>query len=171
MVRRYASQKLHMIWDLLWKNCLIGQFFRASPHISQIVCIASKIWRRRGKIDVIPFGCDSFLFKFKDAQTKRWVLEGGQWYIASKHLLLQQWVSGMSMEKLPTTKIPLWLPMEQLTGEALSYIASVVGVPLFLDKATEEAARIGFARACVEVNSTDTLPDVVEVDVEEVGNI
>lgn len=62
---------IHDRGSVMWKNCLIGQFLGASPHISQIVRTVSKIWGRRCKIYVIPFGCYSFLFKFEDAQTKR----------------------------------------------------------------------------------------------------
>lgn len=47
--------------------------------------------------------------------------------------------------------------------EYINGIAPAVGVPLFMDKAAEEVTRIGFARVFVEVNCSDTLPDVVEV--------
>lgn len=47
-------------------------------------------------------------------------------------------------------KYPLWInlkgiPMELLKNEGISHIASGVGIPLFLDKATELRKRLSFA--------------------------
>lgn len=49
------------------------------------------------------------------------------------------------------SRIPLWivlkrLPMELLTKEGLSMVASMVGMPLYIDKATEQSRRINRAR-------------------------
>lgn len=57
------------------------------------------------------------------------------------------------------------MPKELLTSDALSYIASAVGIPLYLDKATEECRRIGAARVCVEVNCSGKPPNSVEVEI------
>lgn len=61
--------------------------------------------------------------------------------------------------------------MELLTGESISHIASAIGIPLYMDKATEQRRRIDFARVCIEICSEDELPDTIEVSIEDAGVI
>lgn len=75
----------------------------------------------------------------------------------------------MSIKKLSTLKSPIWIkiwniPFDLLSVEGIGYIVSAVGKSLCLDKATEERRMIDFAKNCVEVNSTDDLPEAVEVE-------
>lgn len=57
-------------------------------------------------------------------------------------------------------------PMELFTKDGISYIASVVGYPLYVDKSIEERRIIAFARA--EVGCEDELPNIIDVDIEKV---
>lgn len=43
--------------------------------------------------------------------------------------------------------------MELWTVKGLSYVASALGKPLYMDKVTEDISRIGFARVCIEFDS------------------
>lgn len=63
------------------------------------------------------------------------------------------------------------VPLELLTPEGLSCIASAVGTPPSLDKATKQRKRINFARVCVEITSGDVLLDHIIVDVEILGKM
>lgn len=96
------------------------------------------------------------LFKFENPQTRTWVLEGGPWFIAQCPLLLKKWAPDISLERFSLSKIPLWInlrstPMELFTNEGFNHIASAVGIPLFMDKATELRDRLSFAKVCVEI--------------------
>lgn len=61
--------------------------------------------------------------------------------------------------------------MELLTSDGISHITSVVGYPLYMDKATEHRYRIQFARVCVEVGHEDEYPYSNIVEIESVGEI
>lgn len=50
----------------------------------------------------------------------------------------------------------------------MSYIASAIGVPLYMDKASKDCRRIDFAIVCIEIVSTDELLSTIEVEVEEI---
>lgn len=63
------------------------------------------------------------------------------------------------------------VPLELLTPYGLSCIASAIGSPLSLDKATEQCRRVHFARVCVEVACGDDLPDMIRVYIEGIGQI
>lgn len=80
------------------------------------------------------------------------------------------------MEKFSSSKIPLWInfhgiPMELFTNEAISRIASVVDIPLLMDRATKLCNRLSFARVCVEISQEASLPASIHVDIEYFGNI
>lgn len=160
----------------LWDDCLVGQFFGASPKLAFIRSIVDKLWGRSGRVEVIPLMGEGFMFKFSDPQTKIWVLEWGPWSIANRPILLRKWLPGLTLDKHSLQKFPLWImlrrvPLELLTPEGLSCIASAVGTPLSLDKAIEQRRRVQFARVCVEVNCGDILPDQISVEVETLGHI
>lgn len=56
--------------------------------------------------------------------------------------------------------------MELMTQERLSHIASVVGIPLYMDRAIERFLKVSSAKVCVEISVCDEIPEVVEVEVE-----
>lgn len=58
------------------------------------------------------------------------------------------------------------LPPECWTEEGLSRIASVIGHPIHVDKATGKKTRLAFARICIEVDAIDDLPEYIQVSVE-----
>lgn len=112
-----------------------------------------------------------FLFKFGDAQMKNSVLENGPWFIAQTPLLLTNWESGFILEKLSPSRIPVWIklrkvPLELFTAAGLSHIASAIGFPLYMDRATKLCRRVSFARVCVEVRKEDEQPDIIPIDIE-----
>lgn len=88
-------------------------------------------------------GNEAFLFKFHDVATKNWVLTSGPWYIGQCPLLLRSYVKRMSFDRPKGLKFPismkLWdIPLDIFSVEGISYIASFVGKPICLDKATAD---------------------------------
>lgn len=79
---------------------------------------------------------------------------------------------GLTIEKQSMSNFPIWLkvwniPLDfSLSVDGISYVASGVGIPFCLDKATEERKRIDFAKVCVEEQYSNVLPDFIEVEVE-----
>lgn len=59
--------------------------------------------------------------------------------------------------------------MELFTTEGISHVASVVGIPLYMDKATETRRRVQFAKACVEIGLEDEFPESIILDIEDIG--
>lgn len=68
------------------------------------------------------------------------------------------------------TKAPVWVkfhhvPLSYWTPKGLSYLASGIGKPLFVDKTTEKLEPMNFARICIEITSSSNLPDKLDVTV------
>lgn len=78
----------------------------------------------------------------------------------------------MQLIDFNTQYFPIWvelrgIPLELQTREGLSHIASVVGVPLYVDRETEGFSKVNSAKVCVEIHATDKIPELVEVEVEQ----
>ena len=101
-------------------------------------------------MDVSAQGNGTFFFKFALGEGKGKVLEGGPWLFAGRHVFLRKWARGINLADQGVSKIPVWIqlyniPVELWTTEGLSYLASVVGEPLYADLATESKRRLSFA--------------------------
>ena len=69
-------------------------------------------------------------------------------------------------------KLPVWIhlrnvPLELFTQKGLSYIASVLGNPLYMDRITANKQRLAFAKICVEIEASLEIPKIIEL---EMGN-
>ncbi|GLT57600.1 hypothetical protein SLA2020_305610 [Shorea laevis] len=63
--------------------------------------------------------------------------------------------------------VKIWgIPMTLYTPQGLGYVASAIGVPVCLDKATEERVHINYAQVCVEVDTDKVanLPSSIPID-------
>ncbi|KAL0445881.1 UNVERIFIED_CONTAM: hypothetical protein Slati_1716000 [Sesamum latifolium] len=77
--------------------------------------------------------------------------------------LQEKWVPGLPLSKHCPTHVSIWirlkhLPMEFLTDEGLSTIASAVGKPLYSDRITRACSRLDFSCICVLLDYSSTLP-------------
>ena len=64
--------------------------------------------------------------------------------------------------------MPIWahihnLPLEYWTTDGLSYIASAIGKPIYVDCMTAACRRISYARICIEVSAEDELLKTLEI--------
>lgn len=104
-----------------------------------------------------------YIFKFNSAEARENILAMGPWYISNKQILLKKWKEGIDITREACSKAPVWvkfhgIPLSYWTAEGLSYIASGVGKPLFLDKVTERLDPLPYARICVEIDVAAPLP-------------
>ncbi|KAL0283160.1 UNVERIFIED_CONTAM: hypothetical protein Sradi_7238500 [Sesamum radiatum] len=91
------------------------------------------------------------------------VIEGGPWLFQGQPIVLQRWEPGMVLRKHKHTQVPVWirlrhLPVEFWTNEGLITVASGVGRPLYQDTITRACTRLDFARVCVMLDISSTLP-------------
>ncbi|XVF63676.1 hypothetical protein PTKIN_Ptkin09bG0105500 [Pterospermum kingtungense] len=85
------------------------------------------------------------------------------YFCKNRPLLIRKWEPGMKSLNLNLNKVPIWVnlwnvPLELFSQQGLSYIASVLGVPLYMDRFTAEQERLAFAKvcsACVQFGHSD----------------
>lgn len=151
-----------------WENCLVGWFIGDAPDFRLVAATVNKIWGKRSPITLAKKG-HLFIFHFSDSKLMEWVLENGPWFINKKLLVVQRWSPELSGGKINLKKVPLWcvlrnVPMHLYNNTCLSYIASAIGKPLYMDKGTTNQSHLDFARVCIEVCYEDKIPQSLKVD-------
>lgn len=153
--------------DKNWNHCLVGYFLDGKMPIALLSSTARAVWKDHGRLHIKQVG-SCFFFEFQDEATKLKVLEGGPYFLSRRYLVLKDWRRMFIPNAGHPSSIPAWikihkLPLEFWTAEGLSCIASTIGKPLYVDKATEKQQRLDFARICIEIDAESDPPDEVQI--------
>ncbi|GAV79507.1 DUF4283 domain-containing protein/zf-CCHC_4 domain-containing protein, partial [Cephalotus follicularis] len=131
--------------------------------------------RKWGQVGSFSFHTASngvFLIKFDNGQARDWVIDNGPWDIWGFHLALRKWTKGMSLKLEECNTIPVWVklfnvPVHLWTKLDLSYIASVLGRPLYMDVPTTNRQSLAYARICVDMSASSPFPISILLDLDE----
>ncbi|KAJ9552278.1 hypothetical protein OSB04_016323 [Centaurea solstitialis] len=163
LVHRQASE---------WALTLAGYFIGKRPAFPFVQFHARRIWKQYGLSEVILNDQGHFFFKFNSEQGLNFVFENGPWLFNGMPIFIQKWHLGLCFEKPEPKNVPLWvniygLPLDVWDFEIISYIASVVGEPIYVDRYTEEmcetkSGRANFARILVNASADYDLPKEID---------
>lgn len=116
----------------------MGYFLHSKLPYKVVEPIARRLWGNMGLSKVFLHDKGYYIFKFNSVLDRDNVLAAGPWYFASKAIFLQPWKPGVEFSKIECSKIPIWVKLSQIPYpywcvEGISYIASAIGKPLFVD--------------------------------------
>ncbi|GAV92783.1 DUF4283 domain-containing protein/zf-CCHC_4 domain-containing protein, partial [Cephalotus follicularis] len=99
------------------------------------------------------------------------VIDNGPWDVWGYHLIIRRWSSDLPLVLEECKTIPVWVklsrvPVQYWTKLGLSYIASVIGKPLYMDVNTTKRHSLSFARICVEMAASSSFPDTIVLELE-----
>jgi len=142
---------------------------------SYVKSSVQRLWGNEEIKNVLATDEGQFFFVFNSKNACDQVFEGGPWHIAGPPIILKKWHKGLKLSTMGISKIPIWvkflkLPMEYWTEEGLSFVASMVGKPLHVDKVTATCERITYARACIEIDVEDDLISGFDLEIEGADN-
>ncbi|KAJ9535522.1 hypothetical protein OSB04_un001343 [Centaurea solstitialis] len=150
---------------------IVAHFVGASLPFFVLNNSLNRLWKRCGLVNVASNYKGYYLLKFNNEEGMKYVLENGPWMINGVPLFVKKWEVGYYLERPDLKKLPVWVnlygvPLEVWNVKGLSELASGIGVPLALDRATEERClkqmgRAGFARVLVEVTADRSICDEV----------
>ncbi|KAJ9547938.1 hypothetical protein OSB04_020481 [Centaurea solstitialis] len=170
LVQRQASE---------WAMTLAGYFIGKRPAFPFVQFHARRMWKQYGLSEVILNDQGNFFFKFNSEQGLNFVFENGPWLFNGMPIFIQKWQPGLCFDKPEPKKVPLWvnifvLPLDVWDFEIISYIASVVGEPISVDRYTEEmcetkSGRANFAIILVNASADYDLP--TEIDAIVLGKL
>ncbi|XP_020259065.1 uncharacterized protein LOC109835503 [Asparagus officinalis] len=154
--------------ESFWKFSLIGQILGLNAKFKAMENYVQKIWGNLAVPETFLLKPGLFLFKFKNIEDMRKILENGHWFFGSRPILLKPWTIDEELEKRTESVYPIWI---QLTGlrlnlwnkKSISKIASIIGKPITTDMLTANRQRLAYARVLVEVNMPSNLLDVITI--------
>ncbi|KAL0293133.1 UNVERIFIED_CONTAM: hypothetical protein Sangu_3244300 [Sesamum angustifolium] len=144
-----------------WDNTAVGYFLGRKPYYHHLNDYVRSVWPAVKTVTATSNGF--YFFQFKTEVAMEEVIEGGPWLFQGQPIVLQRWEPGMALRKHKHTQVPVWirlrhLPVEFWTDDGLSTVASGVGRPLYPDNITRACTRLDFARVCVMLDISSTLP-------------
>jgi len=98
-------------------------------------------------------------------------LHGGSWLFDGRLIILKQWTEHIGPERDLLLVVPVWvrflgLHLKLWSQPILNKIASLIGKPLYTDKATASSECIAYARSFIEIAASTILPKKVSVQLE-----
>ncbi|KAK8603540.1 hypothetical protein V6N13_096018 [Hibiscus sabdariffa] len=124
--------------DRIWQSSMVIQFIGKPPNFFSLVRNFKLLWGKFGDIEIHSAGDNLVLVHFPSMEDCDWVLANGPWHIQNMPIILRKWQPNLrslefDMEKLPVLVHLSRVPLELFTGIGLSYIASALGNPLYMD--------------------------------------
>ncbi|PKI73252.1 hypothetical protein CRG98_006387 [Punica granatum] len=112
------------------------------------------------------------LFDFETVEGRDFVLNNGTWHINHCPILLRPWEKNIQVVNLEQKKVPVWVklskvPLELLTEQGLSYVASGLGIPVCFEKKVEYISRGNSARMCIDITVQGELPKTLTLVMED----
>ena len=147
---------------------MVVQLIGRIPNFGYFQKMVRLLWEE--EVDVRPVGQNLFIIQFSSSETRERVLENGPWHIQNKPLIVRRWAPGMKSLEFDMTRLPVWIqlgniPLELFTQKGISYIASAIGNPLYMDRITASQQRLAFAKVCVEIEVSMEMVRSIEVEV------
>ncbi|CAH9085410.1 unnamed protein product [Cuscuta europaea] len=138
----------------MWGFCLVGYITGKFPGLKAIYDLKNS-WGVSCLVKSHAKGW--IIFKFQNDEDRTKVLNGGPYTIFGMQLLLKSLSEDFSFDDDEFLKVPIWvkfpnLHMKLWNEEALSEVASMVGVPLATDKITQDRSNHLYARVLIEVD-------------------
>ncbi|KAF5185843.1 hypothetical protein FRX31_024563 [Thalictrum thalictroides] len=84
------------------------------------------------------------------------VVEAGPVFIVGRLFVVRRWTEEVERLRNRVNTMPVWanlynLPKTLWTKKGISFVASVIGHPLFSDSTTFKKERLEYAQVCIEV--------------------
>lgn len=114
-----------------WENALVAQLLGKIPNYNTFQKSVELLWGE--KMDLRPAR--------RNSKDRDQVLEKRPWHIQGQPLIVRKWVANLEILDTICKKLHVWvhlkgIPLELFTRNGIGYIASVIGVPLYIDKVT-----------------------------------
>ncbi|GAV92908.1 DUF4283 domain-containing protein/zf-CCHC_4 domain-containing protein [Cephalotus follicularis] len=157
---------------LEWEHALVAFLVGKRLPAPKVREVLLRKWGHVGSFSFHSVSSGVFLIKFDNGQARDWVLDNGPWDIWGYHIALRKWSKGMSLKLEECNSIPIWVklsnvPVHLWSKLGLSYIASVLGRPLYMDAPTTNRQNLSFARVCVDMSATSSFPNSISLDLED----
>ncbi|CAN0906278.1 hypothetical protein LINGRAHAP2_LOCUS24152 [Linum grandiflorum] len=145
-----------------WRSALVVKGLGRKVPYFPLASRLNYLWARNGPLQISDLRNGCFLVRFRCREDYDWAISGGPWMLGDTYLTVHHWYKGFNPWTAKITKTMAWvqlpdLPIEFYNPVAVRRIASSIGKPVRVDRATKEGARGKYARVCVEVDLSKRL--------------
>ncbi|XVE90995.1 hypothetical protein DITRI_Ditri20bG0120300 [Diplodiscus trichospermus] len=166
------SKKIFKEGELPWKNTIVVQFIGKIPNFSAFQKMVNILWGEFGEVDIKLAGTNLFIIQFPNVEIRDRVLESSLWHIQNKPIIVRKWELGLRTLDFNMAKLPIWVqlsnvPLELFTQRGISYIASALGNPLYMDRFTASQQGLAYAKVCIEIDTKLEIPKEIVVELHD----
>lgn len=154
----------------------VGKLLSSKPLNKNTFHVTIKaVWSFVLGLKIEDMELNTFLFTFPSQQDKKRVLVNRPWNFKGFHMVLKEWLPGLSIHEVQLNTSVFWvqvhgLPLEMLTNQNAEHIGKVLGNLIEVDKASIFGVALRrYLRVKVEMNIEKPLPD--GFDLERPGRI
>ncbi|CAN0875114.1 hypothetical protein LINGRAHAP2_LOCUS10643 [Linum grandiflorum] len=120
------------------------------------------LWAKHGEIQITDMQNGCYLVRFREKDDYEAAVAGGPWLLGDTYLTVHRWHKEFKPWNAEVKTAMAWVQLLDLLvefyhPEAVMRIASRIGQPVRVNRATEECARAKYARVCVEIDLTKPL--------------
>ncbi|CAN0906412.1 hypothetical protein LINGRAHAP2_LOCUS24233 [Linum grandiflorum] len=145
-----------------WRSALVVRGLGRKVPYLQLAHRLNYLWARNGPLQISDLCNGCFLVRFRCREDYDLAISGGPWMLGDTYLIVHHWFKGCNPWTNQVTQAMAWiqlpdLPIELYNPEAVLRIASRIGKPVRVDRATKEGARGKYARVCVDIDLSKRL--------------
>ncbi|GAV80364.1 DUF4283 domain-containing protein/zf-CCHC_4 domain-containing protein, partial [Cephalotus follicularis] len=155
-----------------WEHALVAFLVGKRLPAKSVREVIQRKWGLVGNFSFHTVSSGVFLVKFENGQARDWVMDNGPWDIWGYHMALRRWTKSMSLKLEKCNTISVWVKLSNVlikfwTRTGLSYIASVLGRPLYMDTLTTNRHNLTYARVCVDMATSRAFPSSISLDLDD----
>ncbi|XP_020680562.1 uncharacterized protein LOC110098169 [Dendrobium catenatum] len=134
-----------------------------------LISVLKILWGHFGPFEAISSAPNTVICNFSSPEAREAVLQGGPWLVAGNIVGLGKWSFSSSPASVEGLWSPIWIRLPELPliywdVANLSRLASMIGVPLWMDSFTSTWGRSSFARICFRMDLSRKLPPGVWIN-------
>ncbi|CAL1356026.1 unnamed protein product [Linum trigynum] len=149
-------------WRREWRSALIVKVLGRSFPFPVISKRLESLWAKCGVLQISSLSYGFYAVRFTSQMDYERAAAGGPWMIGEHYITIRPWRRNFNPKLAEVASTMVWaklpdLPREFINREAVERIASKIGRPIRVDRATQTGDRGRFARVSVEVDLTKPL--------------
>jgi hypothetical protein len=153
-------------------HALIGKFLGLWPSKKYLAHWIKAWWNPKGDYELQLSSKGFFTVIFYNLEDKDHIFEGGPYFYNSVGLYLRFWTDRFCPEKENFSYAPVWihlysLPQEFWLEEILMGIGNTLGKHVKSSEATKQRKYTSYARICVYMNISKSLPGTVTLEYQD----
>ncbi|PIA35113.1 hypothetical protein AQUCO_03600049v1, partial [Aquilegia coerulea] len=154
-----------------WGEVVVGFFVDRRLPFKVVKESLTKIWKVKGAFSITT-DKELYYFNFHDEEDRKSVTEQGPVFIAGRLFVVRRWTEEVERLRDRVNTMPMWanlynLPKTLWTKKGISFVASVIGFPLFSDAMTFKKERLEYARVCIEVSCDQQFESTIQLKMGE----